>query len=73
MSDDNTKPRSELEQPIWAISWHSGSWPIGNGVKYAEAEAARQTAEKNHPNDEFTIVTFEAAKRQNPKQRYMYE
>ena len=68
MSDE---PRSELEQPIWALLWHSGSWPRGNGVKYAEAEMARQTAEKNYPDDEFTIITFEAAKRQ--KQTYLVE
>lgn len=63
MSDTTTEPRSELEQPIWAISWPSGSWPIGNGVTYAEAENARRTAEKNYPGDEFTIVTYEAASR----------
>ena len=68
MSDE---PRSELEQPIWALSWSGGSWPIGNGVAYAEAENARRPAEKNYPGDEFTIVTFEASKRQ--KQSYVYE
>lgn len=70
MSDTATEPRSELEQPIWAISWHSGYWPHNNGVKYADAEMARQTAEKNYPGDEFTIVTHEAARRQ--KQRYLH-
>lgn len=71
MSDTVTEPRSELEQPIWAISWPSGSWPRGNGVKYAEAEMARQTAERNYPADEFTIVTYEAAQRQ--KQTYLFD
>lgn len=55
---------SELAAPIWAISWHGGTWPEGNGITYANAEMSRETAEQNHPGTEFTIVTFEAAERQ---------
>lgn len=64
MSDTAAEPRSELEQPIWAISWRMGAWPIRNGITYNTAVQARKTAELNHPNDEFTIITFEAARRQ---------
>lgn len=53
----------ELDQPIWAIAWHAGTWPRSNGVTYAAAIAARKTAEHNHPGTEFTIITFEAAQR----------
>lgn len=52
---------SELAEPIWAISWHDGTWPEGGGISYANAEMARETAVKNYPGVEFTIVTFEAA------------
>lgn len=54
---------SELSEPLWAISWSDGHWPIGNGVTYAEAEKARETAINERPGVDFTIVTFEAASR----------
>ena len=55
---------SELEEPIWAISWSGGTWPHRKGVTYYVAETAIQTAQHKHPDRVFTIVTFEAAQRQ---------
>lgn len=61
MSDDKTEPRSELEQPIWAVVTSRDDVKM-TGLTYESAiEFAEQGVRENHAG--VAITTAEAAAR----------